>query len=323
MGRVGPAGSRSQLLVIGESLVDIIVDADGRVSEHPGGSPANVAYGLARLGNDVALLTQLGPDARGRAVTAHLTGAGVEVVNGARHGSRTATARAQLRADGSARYRFDLSWDLVDGLDLGAPQAIHTGSVGAVLAPGADHVLRYLRALRPSSILSYDPNIRSELMGDRHVVLAKVMALVALCDIVKVSDEDLRWLVPDQDPAAVARHWLERGPALVVVTRAAEGALALTGALPVSVPSRARTVVDTVGAGDSFMAGLLHALRSHGVLDVGLVEQGRRHRLATMRPETLAAVLATASAAAAVTVSRAGAALPDRAELAAELASGH
>jgi fructokinase len=312
-----PAGPDGRLLVIGEALVDIITDVDGHTVEHPGGSPANVAYGLARLGHEVDLLTQLGDDARGRTVADQLTGAGVRVINGARPGARTATARARLTADRAAQYSFDLSWDLADGLDVGHPTAVHTGSIGAVLRPGGDRVAGLLTRLRPSAVISYDPNIRPELMGARAEVGPVVRALVALSDIVKVSDEDLQWLEPDQDPLAVAGQWQQLGPALVVVTRGGAGAVALTGRARVDAPTWAGEVVDTVGAGDSFMAGLLDALARRHLLDAR-----RRPELAALEAPALDTVVGSASAAAAVTVGRAGAALPDRAELDAQLGRG-
>ncbi|MGM7422243.1 PfkB family carbohydrate kinase, partial [Cellulosimicrobium sp. CpK407] len=158
--------------------------------------------------------------------------------------------------------------------------------------------------------ITYDPNARPALMGDPADARARIEALVALADVVKVSDEDLAWLVPGTDPVAVARDWLALGPALVVVTYGGEGALALTAAGEQRVTAPRVEVVDTVGAGDSFMGALLD-----GLWDAGLLGADRRDALRAVDTATLTRLLERCAAVAAVTVSRAGANPPRRAEL--------
>lgn len=295
-------------LVVGESLVDVVQGPDGRtLGRHPGGSPANVALGLARLDNRVDLLTWLGRDEDGERVLAHLAGSGVGVVPGSTGAARTSTATARLDASGVAAYDFDLDPAMPsvrlddlegrEGYDL-----VHTGSIAAVLGPGASVVEGLLSRTRHRATISYDPNARPALMGDPEVALAKVMAYVSVSDVVKVSDEDLAWLRPGVDPLDVAGAWLMRGAGLVVVTRGEHGADALTRDDHVHVDSPSTAVVDTVGAGDSFMSGLLDGLGRARLLGAG-----RREELRAVGADTVRSVLLHAALVASVTCSRPGA----------------
>ncbi|MBB1256424.1 carbohydrate kinase [Streptomyces sp. OF3] len=304
------------MLVIGECVADIVQGADGREHVHPGGSPANVAYGLARLGHPTDLLTQLGDDRLGALLSAHLRSAGVRVHTDGAEDVRTPSATVQLGGDGGARYDFDISWTLRP-VPLPATDHLHLGSIGAVLEPGATTVLAAAREIRSDATVSYDPNVRPALMGRRADALAHVEHCVALSDVVKASDEDLAWLCPDESAEEVARRWAARGPSLVLVTRGARGSFAVAARGDVRLDRRPRPVpvADTVGAGDAFMSGALHALATSGLLGAD-----RRAALAALTEHRLDEVLRVASAAAAVTVTRAGASPPDDAELAAALA---
>ncbi|MFH8516341.1 carbohydrate kinase [Streptomyces gelaticus] len=305
---------RLDLLVIGECVADIVRLPGAADQVHPGGSPANVAYGLARLGHGATLLTQLGADDNGRLIRDHLAGAGVEV----RTDDVTApTPSAVVTLDGAGRaaYTFEITWTLGPvSLDR-PPQHVHTGSVAAVMEPGAATVLGAVESLRTSATVSYDPNVRPELMGDHGSAVRRVERCVALSDVVKASDEDLEWLYPGRQPERVAERWLATGPAVVIVTRGGEGALAVLPGGRVTVDALPTEVVDTVGAGDAFMSGTLHALAAHGLLGAG-----GRERLRSLDRTRTADVLRHAAASAAVTVARAGANPPDGAELAAALA---
>lgn len=298
------------LLVVGEALVDVVTDAAGRTREHPGGSPANVAFGLARLGRQAHLLTRLGDDERGRSVLAHLEGAGVEVVPGCVGPGATSTATARLDASGAARYEFDLSWRVPDVPLPAQPLAVHTGSIAAFLEPGAATVERVVLGAHRRATVTYDPNVRPMLMGEPAAARAHVEGLVSASDVVKVSDEDLAWLAPGQDARDVAAAWLRLGPAVVVVTCGAGGAAAVSRSGRVEVTAPQVDVVDTVGAGDAFMAGLLD-----GLWAAGLLGGPQRESLHAVPREVLERVLRRAAAVAAITVSRAGAKPPTRAEL--------
>jgi fructokinase len=298
------------VLVVGEALVDVVRRADGTSAEHPGGSPLNVAIGLARLGRDTYLLTRLGEDARGRSVLRHLEASGVRLVEGSVLPVTTATAAATLAADGSASYAFDLHWELGEAALPAAPQAVHTGSIAAVLEPGASAVEQVLRSFRGRATTSFDPNCRPALMGEASAVRGRIETLVGLSDVVKLSDEDAGWLAPGEPPEALAARWLDEGPAIVVLTRGGAGMVGWCRAGRVEVSSPQVQVADTVGAGDSAMAALLDGLWTHGLLG-----GPAREALARVSPEVLESVLSHAVRAAAITVSRPGADPPTRSEL--------
>ncbi|MEV1087782.1 carbohydrate kinase family protein [Streptomyces microflavus] len=306
----------TELLVVGECVADIVRLPDQEDRVHPGGSPANVAYGLARLGHRPTLLTQLGPDPNGRLIRDHLASAGVTVrTDGAP--APTPSAAVTLDGAGQASYAFDIAWTLAPVAVEPAPGHVHTGSIGAVVEPGAATVLDIVRTARATATVSYDPNVRPALMGDHAAAVRRVEEFVALSDLVKASDEDLAWLYPGEEPEKVAARWLERGPAVVLVTRGGDGALAVLPGGRIPVGAAAVDVVDTVGAGDAFMSGTLHALAGRGLLGTGA-----RDRLHAVDRDTVAGVLRHAVASAAVTVSRAGANPPDAAELLEALAQG-
>ncbi|GAB2450048.1 carbohydrate kinase family protein [Xylanimonas ulmi] len=307
----GPAAAR--LVVVGEALVDVVPDADGGTRDLPGGSPANVAVTLGRLGHRPTLVTSLAQDARGALVRDWLEASDVEVRLAAPACGRTSTAAVVLGADGGASYEFDLDWDLpadllraaLDGADV-----VHTGSIATVLDPGADAVEVAMRAARGRALVSFDPNARPVITPDVDAARTRVERLVGLSDLVKVSDEDLGWYYPGQPAPAVARRWATAGPVLVVVTLGAQGALVVRGEDVVTVPGVRVQVADTIGAGDTFTGALLDALTRAGV-------GGPRARgaLADLSVRQLADAAAWAARAAAVTVSRPGADPPTRAEL--------
>ncbi|QNE78821.1 carbohydrate kinase [Streptomyces finlayi] len=298
------------VLVIGECVADIVRLPGAADQVHPGGSPANVAYGLARLGRSATLLTQVGPDDNGRLIRDHLEAAGVRVRT---DGATAATPSAVVTLDdgGRAAYTFEITWTLGAADSGRSPhQHVHTGSIAAVMEPGAATVLAAVELSRTAGTISYDPNVRPELMGDHDTAVRRVERCVAFSDIVKASDEDLAWLYPGEDPEKVAERWRAAGPALVLVTRGADGALAVLPGGRVTVDALPAEVVDTVGAGDAFMSGTLHALASRGLLGA----EGRE-RLRAADADTVTEVLRHGAASAAVTVGRAGANPPDDAEL--------
>jgi len=300
------------IAVVGESLVDLVGAADGHTfTAHPGGSPANVALGLARLGVPVSLHTALGRDHFGRLVADHLRRDGVRLPDASFTGSPTGLAVAVLDAAGVASYDFRLGWDPAP-LQLPADaRCLHTGSIATTLAPGAAMVEDLVPRVRDEVTVSFDPNVRPALAGDRGAARERVERLVGLSHLVKVSEEDLAWLRPGENPEAVARGWLALGPALVVVTLGGAGALAVAAgsAAPIDRPARDVDVVDTVGAGDAFTAGLLSWLFAGGWLE------GAGGRLAGISAAEMGAALDRATLVAALTCARPGADPPDRAAL--------
>ncbi|RKE20772.1 carbohydrate kinase [Streptomyces sp. TLI_171] len=290
-----PTTADVDFLVIGECVADIVRTPGRPDRPHAGGSPANVAYGLALLGRRTALLTQLGDDPYGMLIRSHLESGGVDVRTDGRTVS-TPTAIVTLDAEGRASYEFAIDWSLAP-VALPRARHVHLGSLASVQEPGAAVARRLLREARTAgSTVSYDPNVRPALFGDRLSGVAAVEHCVALSDLVKASDEDLAWLYPGIPVRDSAARWLTLGPAAVVVTRGGDGAFALTATGETTVLAPTTAVVDTVGAGDSFMSALLATLDG---------------------PDTLPAALRTAATAAAVTVSRAGANPPTARELAA------
>lgn len=287
-------------LVVGESLVDIVHAADGTTTEYAGGSAANVAVALSRLGRPVRFVTAWADDARGRVLAEHLARAGVGLASDPVVLERTATAAATIGADGAASYEFDLDWRIAD-VEAGQPVAVHVCSIGAVLEPGASQVLALLEGLRGAATISYDVNARPAITGTGLELVERVERMAAVADLVKASDEDLAALYPALDTESAARRLLTLGPVAVVVTRGGEGATWVTAGGAVEVASLPVEVADTIGAGDTFGAAVIDALwgRPLDALTTSEVEE----------------VLAHAARAAAVTVSRPGADPPYRAEL--------
>jgi fructokinase len=298
------------ILVAGESLVDVVRTPDGRVREYAGGSAANVAIALARLGQRSLFATSFAEDTHGRMIAAHLTRDGVTLATDPVAVSRTSTALATIAEDGSATYSFDLDWRLNPVLLDELPLAVHACSFAAVLDPGAADITALLVALKGAATLSYDINIRASVTGTGPAVVGRVEALVALADVVKASDEDLEQLYPGRSLAESAEALRGLGPVAVVVTRGGSGASAFTPAGRVDVPTPPVEVADTIGAGDTFMAGLIAALAERDLL-------GGEHlaELAATDGETWRNVLAFAAQAAAINVSRPGADPPYRREL--------
>lgn len=313
----GPTASPrndAPILCLGEALVDIII-RDGQVlSEHVGGSPLNVACGLAQLGHPALIASWWGNDERGKAIEAHAAARAVGIVPGSDKAERTATANAHLDPTGQASYDFDLVWDVPK---LPAPASLahlHTGSFATTLDPGGSKVLAAVKAMAISGTVSYDPNARPALMESADKVRGRIEEIVALSDVVKASDEDLGWLYGKDTPVEqIMREWIRTGPGLVVVTRGPWGAYALLSGdrdMLVVDPLNVE-VADTVGAGDSFMAGLLS-----GLLDAGLI--GGPETKARLRAASWGEVrtpLHRAVVTSGLTVSHSGAYSPTRAEV--------
>ncbi|MHA7240671.1 carbohydrate kinase family protein [Arthrobacter sp. TMS1-12-1] len=303
------------LTVIGETLIDEVVSDTASMRAHVGGSPMNVAVGLARLGHPAQFVGRYGDDAYGRMIQQHLRDNSVPFPVRP-DASPTSVATAHLDPAGGASYDFQLVWDLpglagqkdtlLDGSTL-----LHTGSIATMLAPGADDVLALVTSAHPLVTVSYDPNCRPTIIRDAAFARRQAEKFVALADVVKASDEDLRWLYPDRTPEESARAWLAAGPGVVVVTRGSKGPWGACRAGEVSVPAPPTSVVDTVGAGDSFMAALLGSL-----VDAALDGAHRRDELRRITLGQLTGMLQYAARAAAVTVSRAGANPPTRDEMA-------
>lgn len=298
------------MLVVGESIVDIVKRPDGTVTEHPGGSPLNVAVGLGRLGLETTLATTIGFDDHGALIRMHLAESGVRLMEGLKVPERTATATATLDESGSATYTFDLEWDPGAIAVDATPDAVHVGSIATFLQPGSDDVEDLLRRLAPTSVVTFDPNIRPALLPSREQTLAHLRQIIPLTDVVQASTDDIEWIAPGVDPTVVARRWLDAGPAAVIVTMGRRGSRIHTLGGSITLPAAAARVVDTVGAGDSHLAGLISALDDEAALGPGGESELRAADLTFWRR-----VGSVASRAAALTVARPGAQPPWRDEL--------
>jgi fructokinase len=314
--------TRARLTVVGENIIDLVPLGDSTRDYRalPGGSPANIAVAASRLGTPTALLARVSTDVFGQRVRERLAADGVLDTHLVEATEPSSLAVVTFDTERRASYGFWLTgtvdWQWSDqelARRLGEEvRAVHVGSIAAYREPGAAAILRMLRRERERGAVSItvDPNVRPEVIGGLDHARERTEELVRLADVVKASDEDLALLYPDLDHAGAARQWLALGPSLVVVTRGPNGALGLGRTAVVEASAPAIDLVDTVGAGDTFMGALLHALDRRDLLG-----GPARDRLAHVEKETLHEVLTTAAVAAALNCAREGADPPTAAEL--------
>jgi fructokinase len=300
----------------GEALVDIVAEA-GTAVARPGGSPFNVAVGLTRLGLDASFAGRLSNDTHGRMLAARLADEGVRdafVQRGLEPTPLAVVGRAgddavyDFRWTGTADRGFDptafpdAAWERVD--------VLHIGSVALGLEPIATRLMALVERLHGTFFLSFDPNVRRDVIDDWPTYLGRVRRAAELADLLKVSDVDLREL--DPDPGSGATPLGRAGP--TVVTRGGRGTtLYRADRPPLDVPAPTVEVVDTIGAGDACMAGLLFALAEHDALRPG--------RLQELTDDDWAEVLRVANTAGAMTCERVAADPPTAAELRARLSA--
>ena len=317
------------IAVLGERIVDFVPGEDPQAYRAvAGGSPANVALGVRRLGGEPVLLGRAGDDGLAGLLDRAIADNGLSTAALLRRTGPSLLAVCTRQDDGSVSYYFyfqgspDLLWDEADlGEALAAARAAgatawHTGSLVSWLGPGVDAVLAAWRAAREAGdlTLSYDPNARPGTVP-QEVMRARVEDFVRLSDVVKVSDEDLAFLYPGEAPEAVCARWIEQGPALVVLTRGPQGLSAWRRDRDVvEVPGRDVEVADTVGAGDTVTAALLVGLGDAGALGAGGDIEG-------LSDDVVREILKRAAVAAAITCSREGAQPPTRGEVDAALSS--
>lgn len=301
--RAADPSASDEVLVIGEAVMDLVRARD-ELTRSPGGSPVNVALGLARLGVRTRLRTALAADDDGRAILDRLAASGVLVEPASMCLPRTSTALADLDAGGAAHYTFDVDWRVTEPIATETVCVVHAGSIALFLQPGAADVATALGS-RPAGVLvSIDPNVRPAIIGDHAAARAAFDRHLQFADVVKLSDEDAAWLYPSESHASVLDRLLGAGVSLAAMTRGSEGAVIATPANQVDVESLPVEVRDTVGAGDSFMAALLAGLLRL-TTPVGALDRADLERIGTF-----------AAAAAAVTVGRVGADLPTAADIA-------
>ena len=260
------------IVVAGESLIDLIVGADGRVEAVPGGGPYNVARTLGRLGRPVSFLGRLSNDRFGAILRAGLEAEGVDLGLAAATDDPTLLAVAELDAAGGATYRFYVDGTAAPGLastDVpgGLPPtttALHVGTLGLVVEPMAETMEWLVAAASSDVLVMADPNCRPTAIRDPGAYRARLDRILGRVDVVKVSVDDLAWLDPGAEPLEAARRILHRGPTAVLVTDGARPVRLLTGRGVTVLAVPAVRVVDTVGAGDAFGAGFLAAWTGAG-----------------------------------------------------------
>ncbi len=295
--------------VCGEVLIDLIPDGSGERVAHVGGGPANTAKSLARLGHDVYFIDGISSDKYGQMSRQELLDDEVKLDLALNSDRPTCLAIVSLNENGGASYEFEI--DGTATFDFSAswlpdpsrykPSVLHIGTLVTVIQPGADVLYDWAMQVAEFAPIVFDPNVRSVVMNDRDKYLAAVERWVAISSVVKVSDDDMAWLYPNQQYTDVAKRWLNDGAALVVVTRGADGLVGFTAEGVVEVPGVKVDVADTVGAGDTVGAIVVEAMIENGILN--------------LTGDTLKAVLNRAAVAAGITCSRKGAQPPYKHEL--------
>ena len=295
--------------VCGEVLIDLIPGADGVRVPHVGGGPANTAKALARLGHDVQFIDGISNDQYGLMSRKELLDDEVKLDLALKSDKPTCLAIVSLAENGGASYEFeidgtatfDFSLDWLPDPSRYKPNVLHIGTLVTVIQPGADVLYDWAIRVAEFAPIVFDPNIRPAVMGDRDNYQMAVEKWAAISSVIKVSDDDMAWLYPDQKYQDVAQRWINDGAALVVITRGADGLLGITADGAVEVPGVKIEVADTVGAGDTVGAIIVEAMIEQGILN--------------LNDEVLKATLHRAAVAAGITCSRKGAQPPYKHEL--------
>ena len=297
-----------EIWVCGEALIDLIPRGEQKVAI-VGGGPANTAKALARLGFDSYFIDGISTDSFGGMIKDQLLHDGVNLKYAHYSDKQTCTADVSLDKagvasyvfiiDGTATFDFTNDW-LPDPAQI-KPVVLQIGTLATIVQPAADVLLEWAKRVAKVAPIVFDPNVRSSVLPDRPKYQEAIAKWAAISEVIKVSEDDLAWLYPEQDQIAIAEEWIKGGSTLVIITKGSYGIIGVTKDDVVSVPGVKIEVVDTVGAGDTVGAIVVEAI----------VERG----LKVITGDVLREVLVRATKAAAVTCSRAGANPPTRAEI--------
>ena len=290
--------------VCGEVLIDVL--PTGPVV---GGGPANTAKALARLGYAVDFIDGISTDAYGVSARKELDRDGVGLSLALSSEKPTCTATVTLDPQGSATYEFVIdgtaTFDFADSWlpdpERLKPSVLHIGTLVTIVEPASSILYKWAVKTAEFAPIVFDPNVRSSVVADRDKYRASVEKWVGISSVVKLSDDDISWLYPNQSMDEVAKGWIAGGASLVVITRGAHGIIGYTEHGLEEVESAKVAVVDTVGAGDTVGAILVESIINHSV--------------SGLQGQVLNAVLHRAAIAAGITVSRAGAQPPRLHEL--------
>lgn len=297
------------ILCCGEALIDML-PRDTTLGEkgfapYAGGAIFNTAIALGRLGIPTAFFTGIADDMMGEILLDTLKASDVDYSPCAITPRPSTIAFVKL-VNGQATYAFydeGTAGRMITTDDLPVLgddcEALHFGAISLIPSPCGETYEALLDREAAKRVISLDPNIRPGFIKDKAKHMARIKRMAAKSDIVKFSDEDLDWFGLEGDHDTLAAHWLNHGAKLVVITKGAEGATGYTNARKVTVPSERVTVVDTVGAGDTFDAGILASLKMDNLLT--------KAQVANLDEQALRNALALGAKAAAITVSRAGA----------------
>lgn len=305
------------ILCCGEALIDMLPRqteaGEPAFAPYVGGAVFNTAIALGRLGAPTAFFSGLSEDLFGQRLSEALRASHVDLRH-ARFSVRPTTLAFVHLTDGHATYTFydeNTAGRMLTEADLPTlgvdVEALHFSCISLIPEPCGSTYEALMAREHRSRVIMLDPNIRASFIPDRQAHLARMRRMIAMADIVKLSDEDLGWFRESGSPDEIAARWLAMGPKIVVLTRGGKGAIGYAGGSRVDVPARKVEVADTVGAGDTFNAGILAALREAGLL--------RKEALTALGKAELREVLDFAMGAAAVTVSRPGANPPWRHEM--------
>ena len=295
--------------VCGEVLIDLIPGADGVRVAHVGGGPANTAKALARLGHDVHFIDGISTDEYGQMSRKELLDDEVKLDLALKSDKPTCTAEVSLAADGGASYvftidgtaTFDFNESWLPDASRYKPQVLHIGTLVTIIEPASSVLYDWAVKVNEFAPIVFDPNIRPSVVDDRVRYAAAVEKWAAISSVIKLSDDDVKWLYPDQSFESVVQRWIAQGASVVVITRGSDGLIGFSSAGSVEVPGVKIEVADTVGAGDTVGAILVEAM----------VERG----LENLTGEVLKATLHRAAVAAGITCSRKGAQPPYKHEL--------
>jgi len=307
------------VLVIGEALVDVVYGINGEIKNIPGGSPANTAVALARLGTKTYMKARTSSDQFGTEIRNYLTNQNVNLDYSLVVDSPSSVIDAVIQKDGSAKYEANLNgaadygWTFAELNQEIDPdiQIIQLGSLTSYVEPGATNVEKWFAQLRQSDkyLLTFDPNIRHPLDGQNEKdVRNRAKRLASLSHVVKASDEDLNWIFSNDNPKDSAINIIKSGASLVFVTLGKRGAFVVNKELEIiEVPAKEIEVIDTIGAGDTFAAALITQLLENSWINENELEK--------LKTTDLTAILTNCALAATITCSRQGANPPHRLEV--------